>query len=68
MSIYRTDDPIADYDRYLDEQDRQIAKLPVCIYCDHPIRDEKYYDINGECMCQSCLNEHHRKWVDEYVE
>lgn len=68
MSIYRTDDPIADYDKYLDEAESQMAKLPKCVHCDEPITDDTYYDINGECMCEACLNKHHRKWVDDYVE
>lgn len=62
-----TDDPCADARRHQDEQERELSKLPVCTYCDNPIQEDTYFDINGECVCTECLNEHHRKWTSDYV-
>ena len=63
-----TDDPIADYDRYDAEQSRRLDSLPRCSECDHPIQDEECYEFNDELICEKCLNDNHRKWVEDYVE
>lgn len=47
--MFYSDDPIADYDRYDAEQNKRLAKLPVCADCDYPIQDEFAYYINGDC-------------------
>lgn len=64
----RTDNPIRDFERHDAEQQRKLDKLPRCTYCDRPIQDDVYFEINGECVCEECLNEHHRKAVEDYVE
>lgn len=63
-----TDDPVADAERYFAEQDRQMERLPVCVDCDQPITDDFYYEINGECLCQNCLEAGYRKSIDDYIE
>lgn len=63
-----TNDPVADFLRHDKELQRELDKRPRCAYCNEPIQDDAYYDINGECVCEDCLIEHHRKWVDDYVE
>jgi formylmethanofuran dehydrogenase subunit E len=67
MFIY-TDDPAADYDRYDAEQQAKLDKLPKCDYCDNPIQDDYCYEINGDVLCEECLNNHFRKWVEDYVD
>lgn len=67
MFFTRTDDPLADFERHDAEQQRRLDKLPRCGYCDEPITDDIYYEINGECVCEECLKEHHRKAVEDYV-
>ena len=59
-----TDDPIADFHRYDAEQQKQLDKLPRCEYCDIPIQDDYYYEINDECICEDCLNDNFRKDVE----
>lgn len=65
--MYRTDDPAADYDRYCDEQDEWLERLPRCAYCHEPIQDDFCYEINDELICEECLVENHRKCVEDYV-
>ncbi len=65
--MYRTDNPIADYDRYLGAEQTRLDRLPKCCECDEPITDECCYEINGEYLCEKCLNDNHRKWVDDIV-
>lgn len=66
--MFRTDDPIADAYQHDWEEQRWLEKLPKCVYCDEPIQDDIYFEINGEPVCEECLNEHHRKAVEDYVE
>ena len=66
--MYRTDDPAADYDRYCAEQEALWDELPKCAYCHEPIQDDYCYEINDELICEDCLNDNHRKRVDDYVE
>lgn len=48
------------------EQQKQLAKLPVCCMCGEPIQDEYYYLINDDILCQECLENNFRKETDEY--
>ena len=66
--FYRTDDPIADFMAYDAEQERLMDRLPKCDYCGEPITDDHLFDINGDVICESCLNENFRKRVEDYVE
>lgn len=65
-------DYIPDYadlhDRYEAEQARELAKLPKCDYCGEPIGDDYLYDLDGDIICKSCLNDHFRKSVEDYIE
>ena len=53
---YRTNDPLADFDRWDAEQNRRLAQLPVCVECEEPIQDEMAYYINGEWICEHCMD------------
>ena len=61
--MYRTDDPIADFDRWEREQALRTADLPGCDICGRPIEDY-YYNIYGETCCEECLEEHFRVTVE----
>ena len=66
--FFRTDDPVADFHRYDAEQEKSLEKLPRCCECDNPIQTEECYEINDELICPECLNDNHRKLVEDYVE
>ncbi len=61
--MYRTDDPIADFDRY----DREVAKwrnkLPSCQRCGCEIMQETAVCIEGFWYCDDCI-ERYRKEID----
>ena len=63
-----TDDPIKDFECYDAEQHRGLEKLPRCYECDEPIQSETCYEINGELICPECLENNHRKWVEDFIE
>ncbi len=57
--MYRSDDPIADFDRYDAEQQRSLNRLPHCDDCGEPIY-ECYYKIDGGIVCEECLDNYRR--------
>lgn len=63
-----TDDAAADFERHDAEQERKLAKLPICSECGEHIQDDFLYDINGELICPQCLNDNYRKMTDDYME
>lgn len=58
----RTNDPIADFNRWDAEQEEWRKRLPKCNACGEYI-DDYYYDIDGG-ICQECLNERYREEVE----
>lgn len=62
--MFRTDDPIADFDRYDAEQEKRRDELPECDYCGERITDDYYYVINGDVICEDCLKKHFRQAND----
>lgn len=63
--MYRTDDPVADFDRYDREQAKEEANLPHCDCCGCVIYDH-YWNIGGEIYCEECLNDEFRHDADDY--
>ena len=62
----RIPDNLDIWDAHDIEMERRRARLPQCDYCGEHIQDEYYYEINGEYICEECLNEHFRK--ENYME
>ena len=53
--------------RYDDEKEQRLAERPVCVECDEHIQDDFCYEINDELICPTCMEELHRKAVEDYV-
>jgi hypothetical protein len=68
--LYRTDDPLADFDRHDLEQARLEARLPVCEErkCGKRIHDDDYYEVDGEILCEKCMIRRYRRSVEDYIE
>lgn len=64
----RTGDPEREWDNYQAAQEKALKKLPKCYECGEPIQGEVCYEINDELVCPDCLNENHRKFVEDYAE
>lgn len=64
-----TDDPVKDYDRYCNEQEEELEKLPQCVECgkDEHIQDDHYFLIDGEIYCYEHMVDNFRKNVEEYI-
>lgn len=63
MSYFRCGDPLADFARHDREQAQWEKSLPKCDVCGEPIQDY-YYEIDGEIICQECLDDNFRKKVE----
>lgn len=61
--FFRSDDPIADHEAYEAELARLEAEVPVCGYCNRPVMDDHYYDINEEPVCAECLEQYFKREV-----
>lgn len=42
-----------------------MNERPACDYCDRTITDAYYYEINGDAICQECLDQVFRKELDD---
>ena len=60
-----TDDPVRDAEAWIREQDKVLERRPRCSYCDEPIIDDWYYDIEGEIICQYCVEDRKRRVDDD---
>lgn len=67
MSLFYTSDPVADFERHDRERAKREKQYPKCDYCNQPIQDEHLFDINGDVMCEQCLNREFRKDTEDYV-
>lgn len=41
--------------------------LPKCALCGEPIY-EYVFEINGETLCENCMNDNHRRPVEDYLD
>lgn len=68
MGIHRSDDPIRDFNMKCAEEEAWLAQRPVCADCDEPIQDDHCFEFNGEYICPTCLEDLHRKDVEDCVQ
>lgn len=64
---YYTDNPVADYDRYAADQDRELQKLPKCSHCGEPIQDDFCWVIDGEIYHPDCGEELFCHYTEGYI-
>lgn len=54
LPMYYTDNPVMDAERYMQEQDERLEKLPTCECCGEPIQQEKAIYYNDQWCCEDC--------------
>ena len=59
-----TDEPDRDYDAFCWNQDYLHGMLPMCCECNERIEDEFCYEINGEVLCETCMEQYKRFTAD----
>lgn len=60
-----TNDPIADFDAWDAEQNKRLEQLPECADCGEPIQDETAFYIDGEWICEICMDSYRREVLPE---
>lgn len=63
-----TDDPLRDFDTWEREREAELKRLPKCGKCENPIQDDFYYDIDGDILCEDCLNDLYKHPVEMYFD
>lgn len=66
-TMYFTDDPIRDAERYMEMMDMKLESYPICAECGEHIQDEECYEIDGKLICEQCLKENYRRWTEDYI-
>ena len=54
------------YERYADQQESALDKLPMCEYCDFHIQDDYLWDIDGTLYHEKCAEKLFRKDAEYY--
>lgn len=62
--MFYTDDPIADFNRYDDEQQRCLERLPRCAECGEHIQQDDAVCMDGHYYCDECLHSM-REWIGD---
>ena len=66
--MYRTDNPLADWDNYCKEQEEEIERLPKCSECGEPITDDTCFNMHGDLICENCMDSNYRVYTYEFVQ
>lgn len=69
--MYYSNDPVRDWDRYAEAQERayeeRMSRMPYCTECGKRIETECFYEINDEYWCEDCMDKH-RHWTDDFLD
>ena len=68
MFLFRTDNPIADFNRYDAECEAWLKSRPECSHCGHHIQEDLAYHVNDEGWHKSCFDNNFLKSVEDYIE
>lgn len=52
------------------EKERMRARLPVCDNrkCRRHIDGDYFWEIEGDILCEKCMNERYRRSVEDYIQ
>lgn len=62
-----SDDPLMDFEHHDREQAKRLEQLPKCGYCNEPIQDDYFFEINGEFVCEYCLDRFFKKNTEDFM-
>lgn len=68
MSLYRSEDPARDAERYIMAQDIRLARRPKCDCCDRHIQDNEALHYVTRTLdiwiCLECIDDN-MEWIEE---
>jgi formylmethanofuran dehydrogenase subunit E len=56
------------FKRHEAKRQAELDKLPKCSECGEPIQSETCYEIDGGLVCEDCLENNHKKFVEDLIE
>lgn len=56
------------FNEYEAAQENRLRERPKCDCCREPIMEDYFFKINGEFVCETCLNEDYREDTEDYME
>lgn len=65
VQMIYTDDPVADFNAWDAEQNMKLEMRPVCADCDQHIQEETAFYINGEWICEVCMDAYRQEVLPE---
>lgn len=51
-------DPAREWDKHCEQQEKELAKRQKCSECDEPIMTDYCHYINGEYICDDCMEQY----------
>ena len=63
-----TDDPIADFNRYDAKQERAMQRYPKCACCGKRITDDYLFYIEGNTICEVCVEDEYKRNTDDFID
>ena len=61
--------PYQDFLRKEREERIWLSRRPICCECEQHIQGEECYEIDeGKLVCPACLDEHYKKWTEDYID
>lgn len=67
MGMSYCPDNYSQWEEHERQQEDWLEKRPRCGFCDERIQDDFCYEINGEYVCEDCLDTHFLKAVDDII-
>lgn len=59
-----SDNPVADWNRKLEDEEDYVNKLPICEICGQHITDEEAFCIDDSWYCISCFEYEFKKEIE----
>lgn len=56
------------WERYERENEARLGRLPLCEKCKKRIQDEFYFYIEGEILCEECMQDKYMFNTEDYME
>lgn len=51
---------------YEAQQEKALARRPICTYCEQHIQDDYLFDIDGKLYCEECARDLFRHSTENY--
>ena len=64
--MFHTPDNYSRWQQHDTEQENRLNELPECSECGEHIQSDFCYEVNGEYICEECM-EGHKKYTEDLI-